>query len=66
MTAKSTARLIASAAEIGAARWNALANPQCAAEPHPFTPYQFFAALEESGSAAAKTGWQPAHLWRDG
>ncbi len=65
MTAKSTARLVASAAEIGAARWNALANPLGLAEPHPFTAYEFFAALEESGSAAAKTGWQPAHLLMD-
>src|SRR5205814_2533839 len=32
------------------------------AEPHPFTTYEFFAALEESGSASASTGWQPAHL----
>ena len=43
-------------------RWNALANPQGLAEPHPFTTYEFFAALEESGSADAATGWQPAHL----
>ena len=42
-------RLITSAAEIGAARWNTLANPQGLAEPHPFTSYEFFAALEESG-----------------
>jgi predicted N-acyltransferase len=56
------ARLITSATEIGAARWNALANPQGLAEPHPFTTYEFFAALEESGSACADTGWQPAHL----
>jgi predicted N-acyltransferase len=60
-----TARLITSAAEIGAARWNALANPQGLAEPHPFTSYEFFAALEESGSASAATGWQPAHLLGD-
>ncbi len=65
MTAKSTARLVGSAAEIGAARWNALANPQGAAEPHPFTTYEFFAALEDSGSACAKSGWQPAHLLMD-
>ena len=65
MTAKNTARLVGSAAEIGAARWNALANPQGAAEPHPFTTYEFFAALEESGSACAKSGWQPAHLLMD-
>ncbi len=62
MTAKATARLVGSVAEIGAARWNAFANPQGVAEPHPFTSYEFFAALEESGSASAKSGWQPAHL----
>jgi predicted N-acyltransferase len=62
VTAKETARLVGSAAEIGPARWNALANPQGLAEPHPFTTYEFFAALEESGSADATTGWQPAHL----
>jgi hypothetical protein len=65
VTSKNAARLIGSAAEIGAARWNALANPQGLAEPHPFTTYEFFAALEESGSAAAKSGWQPAHLLMD-
>jgi len=58
-----SARLITSAAEIGPARWNALANPSAMAEPHPFTTYEFFAALEESGSASRKTGWQPAHLF---
>ncbi len=63
MTAETAgARLVTSAAEIGAARWNALANPEGLAEPHPFTRYEFFAALEESGSASRKTGWQPAHL----
>ncbi|HKU55138.1 MAG TPA: GNAT family N-acetyltransferase [Rhizomicrobium sp.] len=62
MTDKAAARLVGSAAEIGAARWNALANPQGLAEPHPFTRYEFFAALEESGSASPKTGWQPTHL----
>jgi predicted N-acyltransferase len=65
VTAKGTARLVASAAEIGAARWNQLANPSGLAEPHPFTTYEFFAALEESGSASAKSGWQPAHLLMD-
>ena len=55
-------RLVTSAAQIGRARWNALANPDGLAEPHPFTSYEFFAALEESGSASRKTGWQPAHL----
>lgn len=59
------ARLVTSAAEIGQTRWNALANPARVADPHPFTTYEFFAALEESGSACAKTGWQPAHLLVD-
>ena len=58
-----TARLVTCAAEIGAARWNALANPGGVADPHPFTTYEFFAAVEESGSATARTGWQPCHLW---
>jgi len=60
-----TARLVTSAAQIGAARWNSLANPQGSAEPHPFTTYEFFAALEESGSASRETGWQAAHLLAD-
>ncbi len=58
-------KLITSAAEIGRTRWNALANPHGVGDPHPFTTYEFFAALEESGSACAKTGWQPAHLLAD-
>ena len=57
-----TAKLITSAAEIGAARWNGLATPERLAEPHPFSTYEFFAAVEESGSATRDTGWQPAHL----
>ncbi|HVW73854.1 MAG TPA: GNAT family N-acetyltransferase [Rhizomicrobium sp.] len=54
--------MITSAAEVGRARWNAFANPHGLADPHPFTSYEFFAALEESGSATRQTGWQPAHL----
>ncbi len=57
-----TARLITSAAEIGGERWNAFANPESVSDPHPFTTYEFFHALEASGSACAETGWQPAHL----
>ena len=66
MTREQTARLVTSAAEVGRARWNAFANPSGVADPHPFTTYEFFAALEESGSATRKTGWQPAHLLIDG
>ena len=48
--------------EIGADAWNACANPDGKADPHPFTRHEFFAALEGSGSASARAGWQPAHL----
>jgi predicted N-acyltransferase len=57
-----TARLIARAADIGAAAWNACANPSGRPDPHPFTRYEFFAALEESESAVPRTGWRPVHL----
>ncbi len=57
-----SARLAPSAAGIGRAAWNACANPDGSDSPHPFTRYEFFAALEESGSATARTGWQACHL----
>jgi predicted N-acyltransferase len=56
------ARIAGPAADIGAAAWNACANPDGAPDPHPFTRYEFFAALEETGCASARTGWSPAHL----
>ncbi|HEV2560579.1 MAG TPA: GNAT family N-acetyltransferase [Rhizomicrobium sp.] len=62
MTANITARLAGPASAIGEAAWNACANPVASADPHPFTRYEFFAALEESGSASARTGWRPCHL----
>src|SRR5262249_16917904 len=37
-------------------------NPEGLALPHPFTRHAFFRALEDSGSATAKTGWRPVHL----
>ena len=57
-----TARLAGPAASIGAAAWNACANPEGERSPHPFTRYEFFAAVEESGSAHPRTGWRPCHL----
>jgi predicted N-acyltransferase len=57
-----TVRLADGACGIGATAWNACANPHGLASPHPFTRYEFFEALEASGSATARTGWQPAHL----
>ena len=59
---KLTARLAGRAAEIGAAAWKACADPGGGADPHPFTRYEFFEALEESGSAIPETGWRPLHL----
>lgn len=59
---KLTARLAGPASAIGAAAWNACANPDGRDDPYPFSRYEFFAAVEESGSATAKTGWQPCHL----
>jgi len=56
------ARIAGSAADIGADSWNACANPLASSDPHPFTRYEFFAACEESGSAAPRAGWRPCHL----
>ncbi|MDE2184417.1 MAG: N-acetyltransferase [Alphaproteobacteria bacterium] len=57
-----TWRIRGSAAEIGYTAWNACANPTGAPYPHPFTQYEFFDALEASGSAVAAAGWRPFHL----
>lgn len=49
-------------AEIGAAEWDA-----CAGADNPFVSYAFLGALEDSGSASARTGWLPQHAaLRDG
>ena len=59
---KFTARIAGAASDIGRVAWNDCANPDGGADPHPFTRYEFFEALEESGSATARTGWRPCHL----
>jgi predicted N-acyltransferase len=59
---KLSARLAGPAASIGQTAWNACANPSGSPDPHPFTRYEFFAAVEESDSAAIRTGWRPRHL----
>lgn len=53
--------------EIGQRQWDAAANPfladrDCGIPFDPFVSYAFLSALEESGSAAAETGWAPYHL----
>ncbi len=56
------ARFGGTAKSIGAEVWDPLANPETLPLPYPFTRHAFFVALEESGSATAKTGWKPLHL----
>ena len=67
-------RVIPAIAEVKAAAWDACANPgrtdgsaaveATSQEPtyNPFISYDFLDALEASGSATARTGWQPQHL----
>ena len=54
-------RLIDKISAVEAAEWDA-----CAGGDNPFVSHAFLRALEESGSATAKTGWQPQHLVIDG
>lgn len=54
-------RVLSSLREVSAVQWDTVANP--ASEPcNPFVGHAFLSALEESGSATAKTGWAPQHL----
>ncbi|MDP6376311.1 MAG: GNAT family N-acetyltransferase [Pseudomonadales bacterium] len=56
-----TARILNSMSEIGADAWNRCAQP--AHLPYdPFLNHAFLATLEDSGSATARTGWQPFHV----
>jgi predicted N-acyltransferase len=48
-------------AEIDGARWAACASPPGEPE-NPFVSHAFLSALERSGSATARTGWQGHHL----
>jgi len=43
-------------ADVSAADWNA-----CAGSDNPFVSHAFLSALEDSGSAGARTGWLPQH-----
>jgi len=50
---------------IPAAEWDACAAPEAAEGGRPLSPFlthRFLMALEESGSATARTGWGPQHL----
>ena len=52
-----TIRVHNAIAEIPAREWDA-----CAGEVNPSVSHTFLAALEESGSTTARTGWTPQHL----
>ncbi len=51
-----TLTLHAKIAEVDAADWDA-----CAGDGNPFVSHAFLSALEDSGSANARTGWLPQH-----
>ena len=50
-------RFLDSIAQVDAHSWNALAG-----QGQPFLRHEFFAALEQTGCAAPRTGWVPRHL----
>jgi predicted N-acyltransferase len=56
-----TARIAPGVLSIPAAEWDA-----CAGDTNPFVSHAFLAALEASGSATARTGWQPSPIVIDG
>jgi predicted N-acyltransferase len=55
------ARLGDGVAGFDAAEWD-----RCAGDGNPFLSHAFLSALEESGSATARTGWQPVPIAIDG
>ena len=56
-----SARLLGGMKDIAPTVWDALANPS-GHRFNPFVAHAFLCALEESGSATASAGWQPAHI----
>ena len=54
---KLTLRSVDSITKIDEAAWDA-----CAGADNPFLLHGFLRAMEESGSAAGRSGWQPSHL----
>ncbi|MCR6672532.1 GNAT family N-acetyltransferase [Devosia ginsengisoli] len=51
-----------STASIPAAVWNSLVPSTDGRSDNPFLDHAFFLALEESGCATGRTGWQPQHI----
>jgi predicted N-acyltransferase len=63
-------RVVPSITDVDAAEWDACATGgevSSSEKPYnPFVSHAFLSALELSGSAAARTGWQPQHLILEG
>lgn len=57
-----SADVLSSIAEIPAAVWNGLAPSHDGVVDNPFLDHRFLLALEQSGSASNRTGWQPQHI----
>src|SRR5262249_35837009 len=63
-------RVIPAIAGVSSQAWDACANPAVPSAElssqeftyNPFISYDFLHALEASGSATARTGWQPQHI----
>ena len=51
------AHVLSAIAQVDAAAWD-----RCAGDGNPFVRHAFLAALEDSGSSTAETGWHPRHI----
>ncbi len=60
-----TATIHATTAAIPAAVWNSLVPSTNGKPDNPFLDHAFFLALEQSGCATGRTGWQPQHITID-
>jgi predicted N-acyltransferase len=57
-----TARILHGIDEMTSHDWNRCANPGDGVPFDPFVTHEFLLALDQSGSACARSGWQPFHL----
>ncbi|MDF2798682.1 MAG: N-acetyltransferase [Devosia sp.] len=57
-----TATIHPTTASISAEVWNSLVPSTNGVADNPFLDHAFFVALEQSGCATARTGWQPQHI----
>src|SRR5437763_9348828 len=58
-------RVLPAIADIPAGAWDTCANPNSNSQEksyNPFVSHAFLSALEASGSATARAGWQPQHV----